>query len=173
MFWLLLWMVLWYADLEIRLEFIGCLQIMYLTVSSASTTSYFRQRRTSITATPSVSRLTTNRPDEALTSAAANGLWSCRLNGGFGTAIPVGIYARGGEEVRKKSTNNSMIWVNWHTLYRHRVSKLMQLYDLLSVFTGFQNFLFNCNLLYSSIGIRGGIAPIANSQGMCVYSSID
>ena len=67
-------------------------------VSPVSTTNHFRQRRTSSTATPSVSRLTTNRPDEALTSAAANGLWTCRLNGGIGIAIPVGIYARGGGE---------------------------------------------------------------------------
>ena len=43
-------------------------------VSLTSTTNHFRQRRTSSSATPSVSRLTTNRPDEALTSAAANGL---------------------------------------------------------------------------------------------------
>ena len=62
----------------------------------ASTTHHFRHRRTSSSATPSVSRLTTNRPDEANTSAAANGLWTCRLNGGIGTAVPVGIYARGG-----------------------------------------------------------------------------
>ena len=68
-------------------------------VSPISTTNHFRQRRTSQTATPSVSRLTTNRPDEALTSAAANGLWTCRLNGGFSTAVPVGIYARGGGTV--------------------------------------------------------------------------
>ena len=67
-------------------------------VSSTSITNHFRQRRTSSTATPSVSRFTTNRPDEALTSAAANGLWSCRLSGGFSTADPVGIYARGGGE---------------------------------------------------------------------------
>ena len=66
-------------------------QLVYPT----STTNYFRQRRTSSSATPSVSRLTTNRPDEALTSAAANGLWTCRLNGGIGTVVPVGIYARG------------------------------------------------------------------------------
>ena len=43
-----------------------------------------------------MSRLTTNRPDEALTSSAANGLWSCQLNAGFSTAVPVGIYTRGG-----------------------------------------------------------------------------
>ena len=67
-----------------------------LLLSTVSTTNNFRQRRTSSSATPSVSRLTTNRPDEALTSAAANGLWSCRLNGGLSTAVPVGIYARGG-----------------------------------------------------------------------------
>ena len=65
-------------------------------LSASSTTNHFRQRRTSSSATPSVSRLTTNRPDEALTSAAANGLWACGLNGAGSTAVPVGIYARGG-----------------------------------------------------------------------------
>ena len=69
-----------------------------LILSGSGTTNHFRHLRTSSSATPSVSRLTTNRPDEALTSAAANGLWSCRLNGGFSTAVPVGIYARGGGE---------------------------------------------------------------------------
>ena len=67
-------------------------------VSTTSTTNHFRQRRTSSSATPSVSRLTTSRPDEALTSAAANGLWICALNAGLSTAVPVGIYARGGGE---------------------------------------------------------------------------
>ena len=68
-------------------------------LSTSSATNHFRQRRTgSTSATPSVSRLTTNRPDEALTSAAANGLWTCRLNAGISTAVPVGIYARGGGE---------------------------------------------------------------------------
>ena len=67
-------------------------------ISTTSTTNHFRQRRTGSSATPSVSRLTTNRPDEALTSAAANGLWTCRLNAGISTAVPVGIYARGGGE---------------------------------------------------------------------------
>ena len=66
--------------------------------SPTSTTNHFRQRRTSSSATPSVSRLTTNTPIEANTSAAANGLWTCRLNGGISTAVPVGIYARGGGE---------------------------------------------------------------------------
>ena len=60
-------------------------------ISTSSATNHFRQRRTSFSATPSVSRLTTNRPDEALTSAAANGLWSCRLNSSISTAVPVGI----------------------------------------------------------------------------------
>ena len=64
-------------------------------VSTASTSNHFRQRRTGSSATPSVSRLTTNRPDETLTSAAANGLWTCRLNGSLDEAVPVGIYARG------------------------------------------------------------------------------
>ena len=67
-------------------------------VSGSGTSNHFRQRRTSSSATPSVSRLTTNRPDEALTSASANGLWTCRLNGGLSTAVPVGIYDRGGGE---------------------------------------------------------------------------
>ena len=67
-------------------------------LSTASTTNNFRQRRTSSSATPSVSRLTTNRPDEALTSAVANGLWTCRLSHSISTAVPVGIYARGGGE---------------------------------------------------------------------------
>ena len=69
-------------------------------VSTLSTTDHFRQRRTNSSATPSVSRLTTNRPNEALTidSAAANGLWTCRLNAGLGTVVSVGIYARGGGE---------------------------------------------------------------------------
>ena len=73
-------------------------------VSTASTTHHFRQRRTGSGVTPSVSRLTTNRPDEALTSAAANGLWICRLNGGIGKAVPVGIYARGGGEISFSNT---------------------------------------------------------------------
>ena len=68
-------------------------------VSTISPTNHFRQKRTSTSATPSVSRLTTNTPDEADTSEAANGLWSCRLNGSLSTtAVPVGIYARGGGE---------------------------------------------------------------------------
>ena len=67
-------------------------------LSTASTTNHFRQRRTSSSTTPSVSRLTTNRPDEANTSAAANGLWTCRLSASISTAVPVGIYARGGGE---------------------------------------------------------------------------
>ena len=68
------------------------------TAQPSTTSDHFRQRRTSSSATPSVSRLATNRPDEALTSAAANGLWTCRLNGGFSSAVPVGIYAREGGE---------------------------------------------------------------------------
>ena len=76
-------------------------------VSTSSTTSHLRQRRTSSSATPSVSRLTTNRPDEALTSAVANGLWTCRLNAGIGTAVPVGIYARGGGEKYAEVNSNS------------------------------------------------------------------
>ena len=78
-------------------------------VSPTSTTNHFRQRRTGSSATPSVSRLTTNRPDEALTSAAANGLWSCRLNAGIGTAVPVGIYARGGGEEFGNKVNGAIL----------------------------------------------------------------
>ena len=59
------------------------------------TDPHFQQIRTSSSATPSVSSLINNRPDQASISAAANGLWTCRLNGGFSTAVPVGIYARG------------------------------------------------------------------------------
>ena len=62
------------------------------------TDPHFQQIRTSSSEIPSVSMLTNNRPDESLTSAVANGLWSCRLNAGIGTAVPVGIYARGGGE---------------------------------------------------------------------------
>ena len=69
-------------------------------VSTTSTSNHFRQRRTGSSTTPSVSRLTTNRPDEALTDAAANGLWTCRLNGAGSTAVPVGIYARGGGRIK-------------------------------------------------------------------------
>ena len=70
-------------------------------VQAGTTGNQLRQRRTSssTTSTPSVSRLSTNRSDGALTSTAANGLWTCRLNGGFTGAVPVGIYARGGGEI--------------------------------------------------------------------------
>ena len=57
---------------------------------------HFRQRRTGTTATPSVSRLTTNRPDQSLENVIANGLWTCRLDGDISNAISVGIYIRGG-----------------------------------------------------------------------------
>ena len=67
-------------------------------LSSTSTTNHFRQRRTGTTATPSVSRFTTNRPNELLTIEAGNGLWTCRLNFD-GSLIPVGIYARTASEV--------------------------------------------------------------------------
>ena len=78
-----------------------------LLVSLSSTTSHFRQRRT--TSAPSVSRLTTNIPDEALTDAVANGLWTCRLNGASSGAIMVGIYARGGGVELHNSTYISML----------------------------------------------------------------
>ena len=61
-----------------------------------STNGHFRQKRRFTL--PSVSRLTTNRPDEALTNTTANGLWTCRLFASINGAIPVGIYARGGGE---------------------------------------------------------------------------
>ena len=57
---------------------------------------HFRQRRTGTSATPSVSRLTTNRPNQPFENIIANGLWTCRLDGVFNSAIPVGIYIRGG-----------------------------------------------------------------------------
>ena len=65
-------------------------------LSDTSITNHFRQRRTGITATPSVSRLTTNQEDQPLENVIANGLWTCRLDGDFSSAIPVGIYVRGG-----------------------------------------------------------------------------
>ena len=68
-------------------------------LSPISTTNHFRQRRTSSSATPSVSRLTTTRPDEALTSAVANGLWTCRLNAGLSTVFLWGYMPE--EQVRK------------------------------------------------------------------------
>ena len=52
--------------------------------------------RTGTTATPSVSRLTTNRPNQPFENIIANELWTCRLDGVFNSAIPVGIYIRGG-----------------------------------------------------------------------------
>ena len=67
-------------------------------VLSTTTTEHFRQRRTSIDMTPSVSRLSTDRPDERVTSAGANGLWTCQLSGGNIEPIPVGIFAREGGE---------------------------------------------------------------------------
>ena len=57
---------------------------------------HFRQRRTGQTATPSVSRLTTNLYDMNLLVTAANGIWTSQLNNSTIGAIPVGIYARGG-----------------------------------------------------------------------------
>ena len=63
--------------------------------STTSTTFHFRQRRTGTGVTPSVSRLTTNRPNQPLTLESANGLWTCRLNGDISGAVPVGIFERG------------------------------------------------------------------------------
>ena len=91
-------------------------QLVYPT----STTNHFRQRRTASSATPSVSRLTTNRPDETLTSAGANGLWTCRLNASSGTAVPVGIYARGGGENNNKFSRQSGL-----NLYRMHAKDLV------------------------------------------------
>ena len=65
-------------------------------LSDTSTSFHFRQRRTGTTATPSVSRLTTNQPNQPLQNVIANGLWTCRLDGAASGAIPVGIYVRGG-----------------------------------------------------------------------------
>ena len=65
-------------------------------LTSSRTDFHFRQRRTGTSATPSVSRLTTNQPDDPLENVIANGLWTCRLDGDSNDAIPVGIYIRGG-----------------------------------------------------------------------------
>ena len=65
---------------------------------STSQTFLFRQRRTGAGVTPSVSRLSTNRPTQVDTRALANGLWTCQLNGDVSGAVPLGIYARGGSE---------------------------------------------------------------------------
>ena len=65
-------------------------------VSTTSLTNHYRQERTPTGKIPSKAKLIANRPNDALTSTAGNGLWSCRLNAGFGGAVPVGIYARGG-----------------------------------------------------------------------------
>ena len=56
---------------------------------------HFRQRQTGATATPSVSRLSTNRPNQEFVRDLANGLWSCQLNGGVSGAVPVGIFQQG------------------------------------------------------------------------------
>ena len=61
-----------------------------------STTNHYRQNRTATGEIPSRANLIAVRPNDPLTSTAGNGLWSCRLNGGFPGAVPVGIYARGG-----------------------------------------------------------------------------
>ena len=68
-------------------------------VSTTSMTSHYRQERTPTGQIPSKAKLIANRPNDALTSTAGNGLWSCRLNVGFGVAVPVGIYARGGGKI--------------------------------------------------------------------------
>ena len=70
-----------------------------LLVSTTSMTNHYRQERTPTGKIPSKAKLIANRPNDALTSKAGNGLWSCRLNAGFGGAVPVGIYARGGGKV--------------------------------------------------------------------------
>ena len=67
-----------------------------LLVSTASMTNHYRQERTSTRKVPSKAKLIANGQNGALTSTAGNGLWSCRLNGGFPGAVPVGIYAGGG-----------------------------------------------------------------------------
>ena len=70
-------------------------------VSTTSTTNHYRQKRTATGEIPSRANLISiaNRPNDPLTSTAGNGLWSCRLNAGFGGAVPVGIYARGGGRI--------------------------------------------------------------------------
>ena len=65
---------------------------------STSSDFHFRQRRTGAGVTPSVSRLSTNRPNQVDTRALANGLWTCRLNRNVIGAVPLGIYVRGGGE---------------------------------------------------------------------------
>ena len=68
-------------------------------VSTTSMTNHYRQERTSTRQIPSIARLIANGPNDALTSTAGNGLWSCRLNAGFPGAVPVGIYAKGGGKI--------------------------------------------------------------------------
>ena len=68
-------------------------------VSTTSTTSHYRQERTSTGKIPSKAKLIVNRPNDPLTSTAGNGLWSCRLNAGFPGAVPVGIYVREGGKI--------------------------------------------------------------------------
>ena len=68
-------------------------------VSTASMTNHYRQERNSTGTIPSKAKLIANRPNDALTSTAGNGLWSCRLNASFPGAVPVGIYARGGGKI--------------------------------------------------------------------------
>ena len=80
-------------------------------LSSTSTTNHFRQRRTGTSATPSVSRLTTNQEDQPLTNVIANGLWTCRLDGAVSGAIPVGIYVRGGGNYSRFQTMHNIL--NW------------------------------------------------------------
>ena len=83
------------------------------TLSRTSTSNHFRQRIT--TGTPSVSRLTTNKPGQALMVDLANGLWTCRLNGGVISAVPVGIYVREeGEESCMFLKSSSHIFEAWH-----------------------------------------------------------
>ena len=60
-------------------------------VSTTSMTNHYRQERTSTGKIPSKAKLIANTPNDPLTSTASNGLWSCRLNAGFGGAVPVGI----------------------------------------------------------------------------------
>ena len=71
----------------------------FVSTALTSMTNYYRQKKTATGEIPSKANLIAVRPNDPLTSTAGNGLWSCRLNGGFGGAVPVGIYARGGGEV--------------------------------------------------------------------------
>ena len=70
-----------------------------LVSTTLSMTNHYRQKRTATGEIPSEANLIAVRPNDPLTSTTDNGLWTCRLNGSSGGAVPVGIYARGGGKV--------------------------------------------------------------------------